>query len=191
MSEDHSTNGTGGKRRSVAKQSVEGHILAIHFVEAGEHRSYDVHKIPGAEHVNGMLGEMLAYATGNILQNAYGAPNVLDHVAVADGKWQELVSGSWKPGRTYNGVGAEPDALAMAFAEYRTKQGRETMNTVESFDAEYVPFYMEKTGIKSVAAAKRAIGQVAAIAAIRARIMSERAGAAAKAAKGKVADDLL
>lgn len=184
MADEQLTNGE-EKRRRIALTSIDGHTASIRFYPGTDNEvvaNYDVRELPGAEKASPYVLSLLAMAAVSVMQVAYSVKGVANHPATADAKWRELMSGEWRPGRVYSGLPAESDALAMAFCQYRESIGKPL--TPAQFEAQYVPLYMEQMRVKSVAAAKRAIGAVPEIAAIRARILADRAKAAAGRAKG-------
>lgn len=195
MSEQHdsdvSVNGTGttvapgAKRRKIANTSIDGSVASITFrpdTPDSVTRSYDIHRLPGGEKLDGMLASVVAYGVVAVLQSAYSGED--DPVAAADEQWNRLVSGHWAPGRMFTAGGSSKlsDPLALAISEYLTSRGKPPLSP-EDFNEVFVPAYMEKTGIKSVAAAKRALGMHPEVAAIRSKVMAERAKSAAAAAK--------
>ena len=177
-------------RRRIARANFKGTVAELHFEEQGITRQYDISAIPGGDKLTGMAAQLLLYGAVSVLQTAYSNKQVADPVTAADKKWHDIMSGHWSPGLNYATRENESDDLALAFCEMLAKRGK-TM-TVHEFDEVYVPAYMKKTGIKSVAAAKRALGMNEEVAANRARILADRAKDRAKAARsGSVsADDL-
>lgn len=177
------------RRRRIARASFSGDQAELHF-DGGIVRKFSVSAIPGAESLKGMGAQLALYGVIAVLQTAYSSKQIADPVAACDDKWSEIKSGRWSPGTNYAGREAEPDALAVAVANWRSKNGKPM--SPEQFDTDFVPRYMEKTGIKSVAAAKRAIGMHKEVATERARILADRARDKAKdASKGGSSDDLL
>jgi hypothetical protein len=184
-----STNAAGtNKRNKIARQSIEGHLLSLVFFGAGDSgtdvtMTFDATKVPGAEKLTGMAAQLFAYGVGAVLQGAYAGVKDSDaRMKAAQDKWGEIVAGHWSPGPSYREP--EPDALALAVCEYRNGKGLTFHGaplTPDTFEA-FVATYMERTGIKSVAAAKRAIGADKGVAAIRARILADRARALGKSA---------
>lgn len=183
-------NGSTRTRRSAS--TVEGHVVTLVFNpgKANESRlEMDVHKVPGLEHLNGNAAEIAGSGVLAIVQSAFmNKDAVEDAQKAAEAKWQHVVSGKWSPGRHYSSVVPQTDALVEAFCEYRASIGKPM--TPEEFEERYVPLYMEKTGVKTAAAAKRQIGQMSQVASIRARIVSERARAALAASKRAPKADL-
>lgn len=186
MSDEHETGEDTGGRKRIAKSKIEGTVGTLSFAD-GREIVADVRTLPGAEKINGMTGELLAYGVVSVLQISYNSKSA-DPYAQALAAWERVQGGLWSPGRPYaSGAAKDGDSdLILALAQYRKTSPDEITR-----EGGFLAQYLAKSHFKTMAAVKRHLTMDPRVAAIVADLRAARAKElAGKAKRGGYSADL-